>query len=128
VTVERWEVGAPIRFDDAKVEEANFDGEVLAYEEGRLVEFRWGPDVIRLELRPDGEGTALTLLDTLDDRGKGARDAAGWHVCLDRLEDHLAGRKPEPESGTSWSDVHLDYVARFGPEAAAIGPPEGVDG
>src|SRR5258708_769370 len=58
-----------------------FDGEMLAYEPPRLLELRWGNDILRLELRPTAEGaTVLTLLDTLDDRGKGARDGAGWHV------------------------------------------------
>jgi hypothetical protein len=26
-----------------------------------------------------------------------------------------------------WQQVHLHYVEEFGPEAATIGPPEGVD-
>ena len=102
-------------------------GEMLAYDPPSAIEFRWGPDTIRIELRPVGEGSELTLLDTLDEHGKAARDGAGWHVCLDRLAAHLSG---EPDSGDTmpdWKDVHPHYVETFGPEAAAIGPPEGIE-
>ena len=115
------EAGAPLRFSFRGGEAPAFDGEMIAFEPPSLLELRWGDDVIRLELRPRGEGTELTLLDTLDDRGKGARDAAGWHVCLDNLEAHLRGE----EADTEWRAVHVEYVERFGPGAATIGPPEG---
>ena len=114
--VGNWSAGAPLTFES---EYGNFDGEVLAYQPPTLVEFRWGTDEIRLEIRPDGDGTLLTLLDTFDEQGKAARDAAGWHVCLDALESSLAGRK----STSEWTAVHPRYVAEFGPEAATIGPP-----
>jgi hypothetical protein len=42
-------------------------------------------------------------------------------VCLDHLVDHLDTK----ESAVSWGDVHPLYVERFGPDASAIGPPEG---
>ena len=95
-------------------------GELLACHPPSLLEFRWGPDVLRLELQADGEGTVLTLLDTLEEGGKAARDGAGWHVCLDRLQAHRDGR----ESATAWQEVHPGYVERFGAEASGIGPPE----
>jgi uncharacterized protein YndB with AHSA1/START domain len=117
--------GARLRFAFADGEAPPFDGEMLAYEPPRLLELRWGGDVLRLELRPTTEGTVLTLLDTLDDRGKGARDGAGWHVCLDSLAEHLRGEANARESMGAWKDIHPLYVERFGPEAATIGPPEG---
>ena len=113
------EAGAPLHFSFRNGEAPAFEGEMLAYEPPSLLELRWGDDVLRLELRPEGDGTVLTLLDILYDRGKGARDAAGWHVCLDKLAAHLGGA----DSQTAWQDVHDDYVERFGPEAATIGPP-----
>jgi uncharacterized protein YndB with AHSA1/START domain len=87
-------------------------GEMLAFEPESVMELRWGPDVIRIELRPIDDGTELTLLDTLEERGKAARDGAGWHVC-DQMK--------------AWHDVHSHYVESFGPAAATIGPPEGLD-
>ena len=71
-----------------------FEGEVLEVDAPTTLEFRWGTDVIRLELVPDGAGTTLTLLDTIDELGKAARDGAGWHTCLDQLEHHLDGTTP----------------------------------
>jgi uncharacterized protein YndB with AHSA1/START domain len=118
------EVGAPLRFSFRSGRLPSFEGEMLAYDPPSALEFQWGEDVLRMEVRPEGEGTVLTLLDTLAERGKAARDGAGWHVCLDQLAAHLRGEETEDtESTTAWEDVHSDYVARFGPEAATIGPP-----
>ena len=122
IVVEEWAVGAPLRFEHPDFQ---FDGEVLAYEPPTLLEFRWGTDTIRLEVEAEGDGTKLTLLDTIDELGKAARDAAGWHACLDQLEAHLAGERG-PESSERWRQVHPGYVEAFGPEAATIGPPDGA--
>jgi len=119
IVVDEWVVGAPLRFEHPDFQ---FDGEVLAVEPPSLLEFRWGTDTIRLEVEPDGDGTKLTLLDTIDELGKAARDAAGWHACLDQLEAHLGGT-PAPEQMETWREVHPGYVEAFGPEAATIGPP-----
>ena len=126
IVVSEWEVGAPLRFEHAAVPEGGFDGEVLAVEPQSLLEFRWGTDVIRLEMEPDGDGTRLTLLDTIDELGKAARDAAGWHVCLDHLEHHLDGTTPDWTGSDRWRAIHPGYVEQLGPEAATIGPPEGA--
>jgi uncharacterized protein YndB with AHSA1/START domain len=115
--------GAKLRFNFRDGEAPGFDGELLTYRPPELLEFAWGPDLLRLELRPDGDGTELTLLDTLEELGKAARDAAGWHVCLDRLGAHLNGAEARPES--EWVTVYSEYVDHFGPEASTIGPPEG---
>ena len=103
-----------------------FDGEVLEREEGSLLAFRWGTDVVRLELRPEGDGTRLVLLDTIDQLGKAARDAAGWHVCLDQLAAHLDDAALAGTQSDRWRAVHPGYVGAFGPEAATIGPPDGA--
>jgi uncharacterized protein YndB with AHSA1/START domain len=121
-----WEVGAPLRFEFRNGEAPPFDGEVLAYEPPSLVEFRWGTDIIRLEVVPTGTGSTLTLLDTIDDLGKAARDGAGWHVCLEDLDRHLAGADSPAAVGGRWQEVHAGYVEKFGPEAATIGPPPGM--
>ena len=69
-------------------------------------------------------GSALTLIDTIDELGKASRDAAGWHVCLDRLEAAL-DRKPAP-ADDAWKDVNRAYVKKFGREASTVGPPDGM--
>ena len=104
------------------------DGEMIAYEPQSLMEFRWGPDVVRFELRAKGKGgSILTLMDTLEERGKGARDGAGWHVCLDSMEAHLRGEPAARDAMGAWKDVHSRYVESFGPQASTIGPPESFD-
>jgi hypothetical protein len=87
-----------------------------------LLELTWGTDVLRIELAPDGDGTRLTLTDTFGELGKAARDGAGWHECLDRLEAALDDADPAA-SGDGWQRVHPAYVERFGPAASTIGPP-----
>jgi uncharacterized protein YndB with AHSA1/START domain len=118
--VGEWSVGAPLKFVS---DYGDFDGAVLAYDPPRMLEFMWGTDTIRLEIAPDNQGTVLTLLDTFDEQGKAARDAAGWHVCLDALEAHLAGQTPSSAPGEDWRRAHNRYVASLGQEAATIGPP-----
>src|SRR5437899_3064182 len=83
--------GAELRFSFPQGQAPPMEGEMLAFDPGSALELQWGPDVIRIELRRVPEGTELTLLDTLEERGKAARDGAGWHVCLDALEADLAG-------------------------------------
>src|SRR2546422_985327 len=121
--VGEWAVGAPLKFVS---EFGDFEGQVLAYEPSSVLEFRWGTDTIRLEVAPDGDGSRLTLLDTFAELGKAARDAAGWHTCLDALEQALDGTKPSWTTGERWPVVHRAYVEQLGPEASTIGPPEGA--
>jgi uncharacterized protein YndB with AHSA1/START domain len=119
--------GAPLRFvtpgtpGDAG---DGFDGQMLVFDPPSVMEFTWGTDLVRIELATDGAGTVLTLADTFDDLGKAARDAAGWHECLERLTGDLDGT-PLPALGEAWQRIHPVYVAALGPEAATIGPPPG---
>ena len=119
-----FEPGAKLRFFSEE-HDFEFDGEVLACEPPALLEIRWGTDNLRFELRAEGDRTVLTLTDTFDELGKAARDGAGWHECIDRLEFELAGREPDFRPGQRWGDVHARYVETFGPDASSIGPPEG---
>jgi uncharacterized protein YndB with AHSA1/START domain len=115
--------GAALRFTFPDDVAPPMDGVMIAYDPQSLMELRWGPDVIRIELRPVAEGTMLTLLDTLEEHGKAARDGAGWHTCLDSLEASLREDDSAPDRVSTWSEVHPHYVESFGPEAATIGPP-----
>ena len=119
--------GAPLRFSFPNNEAPPFEGEMSTYDPPSVLEFRWGEDVVRFELAPNDGGSLLTLVDTLDEHGKAARDAAGWHVCLDVLDSHLAGGEPPEASSEQWKPLNDEYAERFGPEAATIGPPEGFE-
>ncbi len=118
-----WEPGTPLRFEHTELPGPGFDGEVLACEPPRLLEFRWGTDTLRFEVRSEGSECVLVLTDTFAELGKAARDAAGWHACLDLLEHHLSDRTAPWAPGDRWAEVHPQYVAEFGPAASTIGPP-----
>ena len=95
-----WVAGARLRFVSDLMSEANFGGELLVYDPPRTLEMRWGTDVLRFELAADGDGTLLTLTDTIEERGTAARTGAGWHTCLDTLAYALACR-PDRGRGRS---------------------------
>ena len=120
--------GARLRFSFPDGVAEPIDGVMLAYDPMSLLELQWGPDIVRIELEPISEGTLLRLLDTLEERGKGARDGAGWHACLNALAAHPDGvEEAREEMATDgWKDVHGHYVESFGPEAATIGPPRNI--
>ncbi len=66
--------GAPLRFVSSAGD--GFDGQMLIFDPPEVMEFTWGTDRLRIELRADGAGTLLTLIDTFDELGKAARDGA----------------------------------------------------
>ena len=110
------------------------DGEVTEYDPPRVLAHTWGEDELRWELRPHERGCLLVLLHTFDDRFKAARDAAGWHLCLDALSTVLDG-VPRPEEKDAeglpwgWPELNSGYEERFGipPERATPPPTEAVD-
>ena len=118
--------GSALQFAFKEMPDLKLDGEVLAWDPPRRFEFKWGPDTLRFELEPEGDGCIFTLTDIFEELGKGARDAAGWHVCLENLVDALDGREPAPErSGAGyWRTINARYQELFGPEASTEGPPQ----
>jgi uncharacterized protein YndB with AHSA1/START domain len=120
----RFERGAVLRFVSEYRPNSLFEGEVIEFEPPSVLEFRWDTnETLRFEIRPDGDGSVLTFLDTFDELAKAARDGAGWHACLDVLAYDLDGATPPWEAGAHWNEVHDGYVERFGPEASSVGPP-----
>jgi uncharacterized protein YndB with AHSA1/START domain len=116
--------GARLTFRFKEIGLPAMDGEMLAFEPTSLLELRWGSDVLRFDLTPEGEGTKLAFTATMAELGKAARDGAGWHACLDLLAYDLAGEQAPPTSSDRWRAVNGSYIDRFGPEASRIGPPQ----
>jgi uncharacterized protein YndB with AHSA1/START domain len=119
--------GAALDFVFRHGEGPSMKGTMVTYDPPRLLEFRWGDETLRFELRAEEGSTELRFVNTFDELGKAARDAAGWHVCLELLALSLAGERPK-ESGDRWSQVHPVYVKRFGLAAATIGRPDSNTG
>ncbi len=120
--------GAPLHFAFRQGEGEPFDGEMLAFVPPALMELRWADDVLRFELEPDPDWASsaciLRLTVTFPEHGKSARDAAGWHVCLEQLAAACDGTEPPWQPAERWRVVHTGYRERFGPEASVIGPPQ----
>jgi uncharacterized protein YndB with AHSA1/START domain len=117
--------GAALRFSFRRSEGAPFDGQMLEFAPPSVMELRWADDVLRFELAPDadGHGCVLDLTVTFPEHGKGDRDAAGWHVCLEQLGHVVDGSALPWEPSDRWRSVHPAYVQRLGPAASVIGPP-----
>lgn len=115
--------GAPLRFSFRDGEAPPFAGEMIVVDPPSVLELRWGDDVLRFELAPEGSGSELTLRVTFPEYGKAARDAAGWHVCLEQLSHVAAGEELPFTPRERWRAVHPEYVAGLGPEASVLGPP-----
>lgn len=116
--------GAALTFRFTDLDVPAMTGTIHRCDSPSILEFTWGEDILRFELEPDGDArTVLTLTVTMSEFGKAARDATGWHVCLDNLSTELAGDQGS-EDGERWREVNKVYVAQFGPEASTLGPPE----
>jgi uncharacterized protein YndB with AHSA1/START domain len=115
--------GSKLQFSFAEAQAPPFAGTMLAFDPPALMELIWGDERLRFEVTADGAGTLLTLTASFAELGRAARDAAGWHVCLDRLGYCLDDAAAPWTQTDRWRGVHSEYVARFGPEAATVGPP-----
>ncbi|MFE7775027.1 SRPBCC family protein [Streptomyces sp. NPDC057445] len=98
-------------------------GTVLDFEPPHRFAFTWDGDEIHLELAAEGDGCRLTLTNVLTERNTAARNAAGWSVCLDELDKHLAGagaEGPHSDSAAPWKPYYDAYVAAGMPSGAGI--------
>ncbi len=86
-----------------------------------VLEYNWGDQDMRRELESVGGGTRLTLWTNIDRRYI-AMGAAGWHICLDVLDNLLGeipiGRivGPEAMQFEGWQRLHAEYARQFGVE------------
>lgn len=116
-----WQVGAELRFkfphgehEDLTPEQLR--GEVLSVDRPHFLEFRWGAHTIRCELIPDGDGCTLLFSETLDDPSMGARTAAGWEMCLERMELLIEGGTLAKVVWDVWRAKFKRYAKKFEPE------------
>lgn len=85
----------------------------------KLLEFNLGPQEVRIELEPNGNGTKLKIWHLIA-KPYIAMGAAGWHVSLDMLERALAGeplgRLPNSMQHPGWQRLLGEYSKQFGIE------------
>jgi uncharacterized protein YndB with AHSA1/START domain len=116
--------GLTFRFEHMPLDAPlTMEGRVTDFDPPRLFAFYWGDDHLRFELEasPQGDACVLRLIATLDARDKAARDAAGWHQCLDGLERQLGGTAPErPMRTDAWREHYDEYARRGLPTGAPV--------
>jgi len=83
-----------------------------------LLEYTWGPDLLRWELAATDSGTRLTLRHTITHRGWVPKVAAGWHICLDVAEHLLDGRPVGAIRGSDavnfgWDELRGAYATKL---------------
>ena len=118
-------VGGAMRFEFEGHDMPAMTGEVTELDPPRRLAFLWGDELLRFELEPadGGAATLLRFTHELSERDTAARNAAGWHVCLDRLAGHLDGgddAAPGAEPTPEWSALYDEYQARGVPAGAPI--------
>jgi uncharacterized protein YndB with AHSA1/START domain len=97
--------------------DAGGDGRITELDPPRLLAFDWREDRLRFELEADGDGDGcrLTFTHAFADRAVGARTAAGWEVCLDRMDAQMHGAPVgEKQSLEAWPALHERYAEDFG--------------
>lgn len=116
--------GAPIRFVFPEGEGPATEGTIVELDPPRTFAFTWDRDLLRWELRPEGEGSLLVFTHTFDDRAGAASIASGWEGCLEALGQVLDGRPVDlPDR---WTERHEAYVERFGlAEGSLLRSPDG---
>ncbi|WP_214325032.1 SRPBCC family protein [Nonomuraea sediminis] len=88
------------------------DGKVVELDEPHVFAHTWGEDVLRWEIRPDGDGSLLIFTHTFTDHYGAASFAAGWHSCIAAMAVRLDGRAPEARG--DMAPLHEHYIAILG--------------
>jgi len=84
----------------------------------KLLQYSWGDNDLRWQLEPLGKGTRLTLWHNIDRRYI-SWGAAGWHICFDVLDAHLAGEPigrmvgMETMQFDGWQRLQKEYAQQF---------------
>jgi uncharacterized protein YndB with AHSA1/START domain len=115
--------GGRLRFTHRDGAAPPAEGIVHVYDPPHRLAFDWGDERLEIELAPDGDGCRLTFTHVLSTREQAARDAAGWHVCLDRLAQRLGGGAPGPPGSqptSEWRGHYEAYAARGLPTGAPV--------
>jgi len=115
--------GGRMHFEFPGGEMESWDGVITELDPPRRFSFTWGDELLKIELEPDGDGCRLRFTQVLSSADAAARDAAGWHVCLDRLESLLSGdpgEAPGTEATSEWSEHYEKYRRRGVPAGAGI--------
>jgi uncharacterized protein YndB with AHSA1/START domain len=101
----------PAQVERYRIEQPVLHGEIRVWEPPEVFEWTWDVDVLRWELRADGEGTVLTFTTRLGEPSAEhpANTAAGYHVCLDQLIELLDTGSVGPLEDADVSELEQRY-------------------
>lgn len=116
--------GAPLKFVFPFPDAPMMEGTMRVYDPPSTIEFNWGDDVLRITLEEIDGGTRLTLTDTFGEYDKAARDAAGWHACLDRMTYQLNDEAWPYGGDGRWKEVTSWYLEHFPAAATTAAVPD----
>lgn len=113
-----WKVGEKLKFvfppEQAEgIPEDHLIGEVIAVDEPKLLEYSWGPHMMKYELIPEGDGCIFRLSESFDDKAWGARNAAGWEMCIENLDLILEGAAIAKFAMDAWRKKFDRYAKKF---------------
>jgi uncharacterized protein YndB with AHSA1/START domain len=114
--------GGQMKFTFPGGEAPEMRGEVIEFDPPHRFAFTWGEDRLSFELESrSGDECVLRFEVVLDSREKSARDAAGWHACLDALVQRLDGESiTRPMPTEAWRECYEEYRRRGLPADAPI--------
>lgn len=64
---------------------------------------------------PEGDGSRLLFSEALSDASMGARNAAGWEMCLENLDLLLQGASAARFALDVWRGKYARYAKKFEP-------------
>ncbi|TDE09453.1 SRPBCC family protein [Jiangella asiatica] len=108
-------VGSEVRFDWGDGKGPSADGHVTEVDDGRILAFTWSGELLRFELRDDGDGCLMIFEHTFSDHYGAASFASGWVACLDALEEVADGVAVSHHHPSA--EQHDHYVTLFGLDA-----------
>jgi uncharacterized protein YndB with AHSA1/START domain len=109
--VEELREGGLIKFDmqDGTFEEMT----ILELKTNSVLEYTWGEDIVRFELKQEREGCCLYLIEKMNTiTNHTPKDLAGWHVCLEVINALLDGRTIESRKD-EWEKWYEKYVQKL---------------
>jgi uncharacterized protein YndB with AHSA1/START domain len=114
-------LGGRVRFGSPGGDMEATEGSITELDPPRAFAFTWNGDPLRIELRPDGDGTLLIFTHTFGDRPMAGSFATGWETCLGALDTTLT----DPAQAVSiaperYAERHDAYVEAFGLDEGAV--------
>jgi uncharacterized protein YndB with AHSA1/START domain len=107
--------GAALRFVFAGQKGGAQDGVMRVFDPPRLLEYAWADEILRWEIVATADGTGCSLIFThiIKDRSSVTRSAAGWDLCIERMQSRLAGGSASA-AAPSWAESYARFQALFG--------------